>query len=180
MERLIGLWLVTVNGIRYRWPSLSNVISPGNWWIIKSDIYVSMEKWKNYALLVHEWNVTLIMLYYVFKLLIMLEITLCCNRDIIPIWCVRKSISRFTDFEKNYIFACYGWYEFCLNRRVNRSISRPTPFVKTCNEKIKWKMDVYVRTYRYDVYEYTYVVFFLWECYVVNLHEVRIMKVLVV
>jgi hypothetical protein len=44
MEHLIDLWLVTVNGIQYGWPSLSNVISPGNWWIIKSGIYVSKEK----------------------------------------------------------------------------------------------------------------------------------------
>jgi hypothetical protein len=125
------------------------------WWIIKGGIYVSKEKWKNYALLVHEWNVTLILLYYVFKLLIMLEITLCCNKDIIPPWCVRKSISRLINFERNCIFACYGWYEFCMNRRINRSISHPTPFVKTCNEKLKWNMDVYVWTC------ISYVVFFL-------------------
>jgi hypothetical protein len=166
-----------VNGIQDRWPGLSIVISLGNWRIIKGGIYVSKEKWKNYALLVHEWNVTLILLYYVFKLLIMFEITLCCNKNIIPTWCVRKSISRLTHFEKNYIFACYGWYgwyEFYMNRRVNHSISRPTPFVKTCNEKFKWNMDLYVRICRYDVYEYTYVVFFLWECYVVKLYMVMI------
>jgi len=104
----------------------------------------------------------------------MLEITLCCNRDIIPTWCVRKFVSRLSYFEKNYIFACYGWYELCINRRVNHSISRPTPFVKTCNEKLKWNTDVYMRTCRCDVYKYTYVVFFLWECYVVKLYEVRI------
>jgi len=48
-----------------------------------------------------------------------------------------------------------------MNKHVTCSISRPTPFVKTCNEKLKWDMDVYVRTYRYDMYEYTHVVFFL-------------------
>jgi hypothetical protein len=48
-----------------------------------------------------------------------------------------------------------------MNRHVNRSISRPTPFVKTCNEKLKWNIDVYVQTCSYVVYEYTYVVFFL-------------------
>jgi hypothetical protein len=37
-------------------------------------------------------------------------------------------------------------------------------------------MDVYVRTCTCDVYEYTYVVFFLWGCYVMKLHEVRINK----
>jgi hypothetical protein len=51
---------------------------------------------------------------------------------------------------------CYGWYEFCMNERVNHSISRPTPFVKTSNEKLKWNTDVNVRTSWYDVYEYTY------------------------
>jgi hypothetical protein len=114
------------------------------------------------------------LLYYVFKLLIMLEITLCCNRNIIPTWCLKKSVSQLKHFEKNYIFVCYRWYEFCKNRRVNRSISHPTLFVKTCNEKLKWNTDVYVRTSRCDLYEYTYVVFFLWGCYVVKLHEVRI------
>jgi hypothetical protein len=113
------------------------------------------------------------LLYYVFKLLIMLEITLCCNMDIIPTWCVRKFVSQLTYFEKNYIFTCYRWCEFCINRRVNRSISRSTSFVKTCNEKLKWNMDVYVRICSYDVYEYTYVVFFLWGYYVVKLHEAR-------
>jgi hypothetical protein len=108
--------------------------------------------------------------FYVFKLLIMLEITLCCNRDIIPTWCVRKSISQLTYFEKNCIFACYGWYELCMNRRFNRSISCPTPFVKTCNEKLKWNMDVYVQTCRCDMYEYTNVVLFLWGCYIVKLY----------
>jgi hypothetical protein len=67
-----------------------------------------------------------------------------------------------------------------MNKHVNRSISHPTPFVKTCNEKLKWDMDVYVRTCRYDMYEYTHVVFFLLGCYIMKLHEVRIMKVLVV
>ena len=61
-----------------------------------------------------------------------------------------------------------------MNKCVNRSISCSTPFVKTCNEKLKWNTDVYVRTCRCDVYEYTYVVFFLWGCYVVKLHEVMI------
>jgi hypothetical protein len=116
----------------------------------------------------------LILLYYVFKLLIMLEITLCCNKDIIPTWCTRKSVLRLTHVEKNCIFACYGWCEFCMNRRVNHSISRPTPFVKTCNEKLKCNTDVYVLTCRCDVYEYTYVVFFLWGCYIVKLHEAKI------
>jgi hypothetical protein len=100
-------------------------------------------------------------LYYVFKLPIMFEIILCYNRDIKPIWRVRKSISRLIYFEKNDIFTCYELYEFCMNRRVNRSISRPTSFVKTCNEKLKWNTNVYVRTCRYDVYEYTYMVLFL-------------------
>jgi hypothetical protein len=31
-----------------------------------------------------------------------------------------------------------------MNRGVNRSSSHPTPFVKTCNEKIKWNTDVNV------------------------------------
>jgi hypothetical protein len=105
-----------------------------------------------------------------FKLLIMLEIILCCNRDIIPTWCVRKFIPRLTHFEKNYIFVCYGWYKFCMNWRVNRSICHQTPFVKT----LKWNTDVHVRTCRYDVYEYTYVVFFLWGCYVVKLQDDKI------
>jgi hypothetical protein len=48
-----------------------------------------------------------------------------------------------------------------MNKHVNRSISRPIPFVKTCNEKLKWDTDVYMRTFRYDMYEYTHVVFFL-------------------
>jgi hypothetical protein len=48
-----------------------------------------------------------------------------------------------------------------MNRHVNRSISHLTPFVKTCNDKMKWNMDVNVRSCRNDVYEYTYVVFFL-------------------
>jgi hypothetical protein len=33
-----------------------------------------------------------------------------------------------------------------MNERVNRSISHPTPFVKTSNEKLKWNTDVNVRT----------------------------------
>jgi len=48
-----------------------------------------------------------------------------------------------------------------MNRHVNRSISRLTPFVKICNKKLKWNTDVCARTCKYDVYEYTYVVFFL-------------------
>jgi hypothetical protein len=48
-----------------------------------------------------------------------------------------------------------------MNKHVNCLISCPTPFVKTCNEKLKWNMDVYVRTCIYEVYEYMYVVFFL-------------------
>jgi len=32
-----------------------------------------------------------------------------------------------------------------MNKRVNRSISHPTPFVKTCNDKMKWKTNVNVR-----------------------------------
>jgi hypothetical protein len=43
-----------------------------------------------------------------------------------------------------------------MTRRVNLSISHPT-----FNEKLKWNTDVNVRTCKYDVYEYTYVVFFL-------------------
>jgi len=113
---------------------------------------------------------------FFFKLPIMLEIALCCNRDIIPTWRVRKFILLLVHFEKNYIFACYKWYEFCLNIRVNRSISWPTSFVKTCNGKLKWNTNVYVWTCRYDVYEYTYVVFFLWGCYIMKLHKVRINK----
>jgi hypothetical protein len=171
----------SANDIRDEWPGLSIVISLGNWRIINGGIYISNEKWKNYALLVHEWNVTLMLLYYVFKLPIVLEIILCYNRDIIPTWCIRKFVSRHTHLEKNYIFVCYGWYELCMNRHVNRSISRPTPFVETCNEKkLKWNTYVNVRSCWYDVYEYTYAVFILWGCHVVKLHKVRIMKVLVV
>jgi hypothetical protein len=33
-----------------------------------------------------------------------------------------------------------------MNERVNHSISRLTPFVKTSNEKLKWNTDVHVRT----------------------------------
>jgi len=33
-----------------------------------------------------------------------------------------------------------------MNGRVNHSISRSTPFVKTSNEKLKWNMYVNVRT----------------------------------
>jgi hypothetical protein len=106
----------------------------------------------------------------------MLGITLCCNRDIISTWSVRKSVLRLGYFEKNYIFTCYEWYELCMNGYVSRSIGRPTPFVKTCNENLKWNMNVHVRTCSYDVYEYTYVVFVLWECYVVKSHEDRINK----
>jgi hypothetical protein len=98
-------------------------------------------------------NVNIALLCFL-KLPIMLEITLCCNRFIIPTWCVRKFVSRFTHFEKNYIFACYGWYEFCMNGHVNHSISRLTPFVKTSNEKLKWNTNVVnVRTSWYDVYK---------------------------
>jgi hypothetical protein len=56
----------SANGIQDEWSGLSIVISLGNWWIINGGIYISKEKWKNYALLIHEWNVTLILLYYVF------------------------------------------------------------------------------------------------------------------
>ena len=119
-------------------------------------------------------------LYYVFKFPIMLEIILCYNKDIIPTWRVRKSVSQLTYFEKNYIFACYGWYEFCMNKRINCSIIRPASFVKTWNEKLKWNTDVYVRICRYDVYEYMYMIFFLWGCYVMKLHEVRVTKILVI
>jgi hypothetical protein len=48
-----------------------------------------------------------------------------------------------------------------MNRCVNRSISHPTFFVKNRNDKMKWNTDVNVRSCRYDVYEYMYVVFFL-------------------
>jgi hypothetical protein len=56
----------SANGIWDEWSGLSIVISLGNWWIINSGIYISKEKWRNYALLAHEWNVTLILLYYAF------------------------------------------------------------------------------------------------------------------
>jgi hypothetical protein len=46
-----------------------------------------------------------------------------------------------------------------MNERVNHSISHPTPFVNTSNEKLKWNTNVNVRTSLYDVYEYTYEVF---------------------
>jgi hypothetical protein len=62
---------------------------------------------------------TNIVLLSFFKLLIMLEIILCCNRDIIPTWYVGKYVSQLTHFEKNYIFTCYEWYEFYMNEHVN-------------------------------------------------------------
>jgi hypothetical protein len=99
-------------------------------------------------------NVNIALLYFL-KVLIMLKITLCCNRDIIPTWCVRKSVSQLT-FWKEYIFTYYGWYKFCMNRRINHLISRPTPCVKTCNEKLKWDTEVYVPICRYDMYEWIY------------------------
>jgi hypothetical protein len=74
-----------------------------------------------------------IVLLCFFKLPIMLEIILWCNMDIIPTWCVGKSISQLTHFEKNYICTCYEWYEFYMNGYVNQ-ISRPTPFLETSNE----------------------------------------------
>jgi hypothetical protein len=60
------LTLVWLKDIRDEWSGLSIVISLDNWWIIKGGIYISKEKWYNYALLILEWNVTLILLYYVF------------------------------------------------------------------------------------------------------------------
>ena len=54
-----------INDIRDGQPCLGIVISLGNWQIIKGGIYISKEKWNNYTLLVYEWNVTLILLYYV-------------------------------------------------------------------------------------------------------------------
>jgi len=33
-----------------------------------------------------------------------------------------------------------------MNEHVNHSISRPTSFVKTSNEKLKWNTDVNVQT----------------------------------
>ena len=50
----------SANGIRDEL-GLSIVISLGNWRIINGGIYISKEKWKNYALLVHKWNVMLIL-----------------------------------------------------------------------------------------------------------------------
>jgi len=67
-----------------------------------------------------------------------------------------------------------------MNKHVIRSISRSTPFVKTCNEKLKWDTDMYVQTCRYDMSEYTHAVFFLSRCYIMKLYEVGITKVLVV
>jgi len=101
---------------------------------------------------------------------------LCCNRDIISTWSVRKSVPWLRYFEKNYIFTCHGWYELCMNGYVNRSIGRPTPFIKTRNENLKCNTNVHVRTCSYDVYEYTYVVFVLWGCYIVKSHEDTINK----
>jgi len=124
-------------------------------------------------------NANIVLLCF-FKLPIMLEIILCYNRDIIPAWCVGKSILQLTHCEKNYIYACYRWYEFCINGHINHSISHPTPFVETSNEKLKWNTDVNVQTSWYDVYEYTYEAFILCGCHVVKLHEVRIIKVLIV
>jgi hypothetical protein len=126
-----------------------------------------------------KYNTNIVLLCF-FKLPIMLEIILCYNRDIIPTWCVGKSISQLTHCEKNYIYACYRWYEFCMNGHINHSISRPTLFVETSNEKLKWNTDVNVQTSWYDVYEYTYEVSILYGCHVVKLHEVRITKVLIV
>jgi hypothetical protein len=48
-----------------------------------------------------------------------------------------------------------------MNGCVNHPISRPTPFIETSNEKLKWNTDVNVRTSSYDVYEYAYEVFIL-------------------
>ena len=123
-------------------------------------------------------NVNIVLLCF-FKLPIMLEITLCCNRDIIPTWCIRKSISRPTHL-KRIIYSYVMGDMSSIWTDVYRSISHPTAFVKTCNDKMKWNTNVNVRSCRYDVYEYTYVVFFLWGCHVVKLHKVRITKVLVV
>jgi hypothetical protein len=50
----------STNDILDEWLGLSIVISLGNWQIINGGIYISKEKWKNYALLIHEWNVMLI------------------------------------------------------------------------------------------------------------------------
>jgi hypothetical protein len=93
----------------------------------------------------------------------------------LSLWEVSRTKKKFHRFwlEKAKLLH-YRWYEFCMNRWVNCSISRSTPFGKTCNEKLKWNTNVYVRTCRCDVYEYTYVVSFLRGCYVVKLHEVRI------
>jgi len=41
---------------------------------------------------------------------------------------------------------------------------------------MKWNTDVNVWSCRYDVYEYMYMVFFLWGCHVMKLHEVMITK----
>jgi hypothetical protein len=40
-----------------------------------------------------------------------------------------------------------------MNGHVNHSISRPTPFVETSNEKLKWNTDVNMRPSSYDVYD---------------------------
>jgi hypothetical protein len=48
-------------------------------------------------------NVPLIIHFYVFKLVIMLQIILCHNKDVTPIMYVRKSGPWLTPFEKNYI-----------------------------------------------------------------------------
>ena len=48
----------------------------------------------------------------------MLEITLCCNRDIIPTWNIRKFVLRLTHFEMNYISALLAFYDrFVLTRK---------------------------------------------------------------
>jgi hypothetical protein len=105
-----------------------------------------------------KYNTNIVLLCF-FKLPIMLEIILCYNRDIIPTWCVGKSISQLTHCEKNYIYACYRWYEFCMNGHVNHSISRPTLFVETSNEKLKWNTDVNVQR---CVWIYIWGIHFIW------------------
>ena len=115
------------------------------------------------------------------KLLIILEITLCCNRDIIPTWYVRKFVLRLTHFEKQFIYShvmddmSFAWTNVLITQLVIQPFLQIL-VMKNWNRTRMWMyeqvdmicMNIQIRySFNEDVV--------LWK-----LHVVRIPKVLVV
>jgi hypothetical protein len=115
-------------------------------------------------------NANIVLLYF-FKFSIMLGIILCCNRDIIPTWWVGKSVSQLTHFERTiYSHVMSDMSSIWTDVLITKLVVRPL-FVKSSNEKLKWNMDVNVRTSWYDVclYIYIYIYIYKWGIHLIRM-----------